>query len=83
MQVTINGVQYAPACAVSARIGIAITTHNRADVLSRALTQHGGAVVYPCWSLVDHADEEPVERHPDSAPRVEHRRAWRLSGCLR
>ncbi|HCA5753242.1 TPA: hypothetical protein MXV13_003967 [Enterobacter hormaechei] len=38
----------------------------------------GGVVVYPCYSLVDHADGEPVERHPDSAPRTERRRAWRL-----
>ncbi|SAI55682.1 Uncharacterised protein [Enterobacter roggenkampii] len=40
---------------------------------------YGGAVVYPCYSLVDHADGEPVERHPDSAPRTERRRAWRLA----
>lgn len=40
---------------------------------------YGGAVVYPCYSLVDHADGEPVERHPDSAPRTERRRAWRLN----
>ena len=39
---------------------------------------YGGAVIYPCYSLVDHADGEPVERHPDSAPRTERRRAWRL-----
>lgn len=39
---------------------------------------YGGAVVYPCYSLVDHADGEPVERHLDSAPRTERRRAWRL-----
>ncbi|VAK74743.1 Uncharacterised protein [Enterobacter hormaechei] len=39
---------------------------------------YGGAVVYPCYSLVDHADGEPVEHHPDSAPRTERRRAWRL-----
>ncbi|HAJ4116498.1 TPA: hypothetical protein HLU11_13285 [Escherichia coli] len=39
----------------------------------------GGAVVYPCYSLVDHADGETVERHPDSAPRTERRRAWRLA----
>ena len=39
----------------------------------------GGAVGYPCYSLVDHADGEPVERHPDSAPRTERRRAWRLA----
>lgn len=40
---------------------------------------YGDAVVYPCFSLVDHADGEPVERHPDSAPRTERRRAWRLA----
>ncbi len=39
---------------------------------------YGSAVVYPCYSLVDHADGESVERHPDSAPRTERRRAWRL-----
>lgn len=40
---------------------------------------YGGSVIYPCYSLVDHADGEPVERHPDSAPRTERRRAWRLA----
>lgn len=39
----------------------------------------GGAVVYPCYSLVEHADGEPVERHPDSAQRTERRRAWRIA----
>lgn len=39
---------------------------------------YGGSVIYPCWSLVDHADGEPVELHPDAAPRTERRRAWRL-----
>lgn len=43
----------------------------------------GGAVVYPCYSLVDHADMPTVERHLDSAPRIERRRAWRLASCLR
>lgn len=36
-------------------------------------------VVYPCWSLVDHADGEPVERHPDGEARTERRRAWRVA----
>lgn len=40
---------------------------------------YGGAVIYPCYSLVDHADMPTVERHPDSAPRTERRRAWRLA----
>ncbi|WP_261666902.1 hypothetical protein [Erwinia mallotivora] len=39
---------------------------------------YGGTVVYPCYSLVDHADLPAVERHPDNAPRTERRRAWRL-----
>lgn len=39
----------------------------------------GGAVVYPCYSLVDHADMDTVERHPDNTPRTERRKAWRLS----
>ena len=39
----------------------------------------GGSVIYPCYSLVDHADGVPVERHPDSAQRTERRRAWRIA----
>lgn len=41
---------------------------------------YSGEVVYPCYSLVDHADGEPVERHPDGLSRTERRRAWRLHG---
>ncbi|MEG6240433.1 hypothetical protein UXN57_00765 [Enterobacter hormaechei] len=39
----------------------------------------GGSVIYPCYSLVDHADGVPVERHPDSEQRTERRRAWRIA----
>lgn len=39
---------------------------------------YGGRVIYPCYSLVDHADLPAVERHPDNEPRTERRRAWRL-----
>lgn len=39
----------------------------------------GRKVIYPCYSLVDHADGLPVERHPDNAPRIERRRAWRIN----
>lgn len=39
---------------------------------------HGGTVIYPCYSLVDHADGEPVERPVDGMPRTERRKAWRL-----
>lgn len=40
---------------------------------------YGGRVIYPCYSLVDHADLPTVERHPDNEPRKERRRAWRLA----
>jgi GT2 family glycosyltransferase len=40
MQVTIDGVQYAPARCSTGRIGIAISTHNRAKVLKSPLEQH-------------------------------------------
>lgn len=40
MQVIIDGVQYAPASNTVPRIGVAITTHNRNDVLQRALEHH-------------------------------------------
>lgn len=40
MQVTINGVPYAPACNSGSRIGIAITTHNRPAVLAKTIEQH-------------------------------------------
>lgn len=39
----------------------------------------GAAVIYPCWSLVDHADGDPVERHPDGSQRTERRQAWRIN----
>lgn len=39
----------------------------------------GRKVIYPCYSLVDHADGVTVEKHPDNEPRNERRRAWRLA----
>lgn len=41
---------------------------------------YGGPVIYPCYSLVDHADAQPVEPARDNQPRVERRKAWRLDG---
>ncbi|HEM8505029.1 TPA: glycosyltransferase family 2 protein [Citrobacter koseri] len=40
MDVTINGIPYAPTSSIDSRIGIAITTHNRPEVLKRAIDQH-------------------------------------------
>jgi len=39
----------------------------------------GRDVIYPSYSLVDHADGESVERHPDGVKRTEIRRAWQLA----
>ncbi|WP_034913020.1 hypothetical protein [Erwinia sp. 9145] len=39
----------------------------------------GRDVIYPSYSLVDHADGESVEKHPDGAKRTEVRRAWQLA----
>ncbi|HED1840878.1 TPA: glycosyltransferase family 2 protein [Citrobacter freundii] len=40
MEVLISGVRFVPECVNSTRIGIAITTHNRPEVLKRAIEQH-------------------------------------------
>nr|WP_205298836.1 MULTISPECIES: hypothetical protein [Pantoea] len=37
-----------------------------------------GKVIYPAFSLVEHADLDVVERHPDGHKRTERRKAWRL-----
>lgn len=39
---------------------------------------YGGDVIYPCYSLVDHADSDTVEQHQDNEQRTQRRRAWRL-----
>lgn len=62
MQVTIDGVPYAPVCDSSTnRIGIAISTHNRAGVLSQALEHRlrhlpAGALVV----VVDDGSQPPA-----------------------
>ena len=40
MEVTIDGVPFVPACASASRIGIAITTHNRPEVIKRSIEHH-------------------------------------------
>jgi len=40
MDVIINGIAYAPKASASPHIGIGITTHNRPDVLKRAIDNH-------------------------------------------
>nr|WP_233432843.1 hypothetical protein [Rahnella victoriana] len=73
----IHGVCYSPPVSGLSRI---IHNWNRNKAADYAVGDAlGGKVIYPCYSLVDHADGETVERHPDNQPRLERRRAWRLS----
>lgn len=61
MEVVIDGVTYAPVSQQRSNIGIAISTHNRHDVLSRALDHHlkhlpAGALVV----VIDDGSSKPV-----------------------
>lgn len=61
MNVEIDGVRYAPTSSLSSNIGIAITTHNRHDVLSRAIEHQmkflpAGALVV----VIDDGSAKPV-----------------------
>ena len=40
MQVALDGIPCVPTRVISSRIGIAVTTHQRADSLKRALEKH-------------------------------------------
>ncbi|CZY10978.1 Uncharacterised protein [Enterobacter ludwigii] len=69
MQVTIDGVPFVPACTLASRIGIAITTHNWADVLKRAIEQHQKHL--PAGALVVVVDDgsKPPAVVPDGVQR--------------
>jgi len=74
----IHGVCYSPPVNALDRI---MQNWNRTKAADYAVGDAlGGKVIYPCYSLVDHADGVTVERHPDNQPRIERRRAWRLAG---
>lgn len=72
MQVTIDGIPFIPACVSSSRIGIAITTHNRAEVLKRALEHH--MKYLPADTLVVIIDDgsKPAAIVPDSVQLLRH-----------
>lgn len=72
MQVTIDGVPFVPACASASRIGIAITTHNRSDVLNRAIEQHIKHL--PAGALVVVIDDgsKPAAVVPDGVQLLRH-----------
>lgn len=73
----IHGVCYSPPVG---GIGKILSNWNRNQAADYAVGDAlGGQVIYPCYSLVDHADGVTVERHHDNEPRNERRRAWRLA----
>ncbi len=73
----IHGVCYSPPVSGIAKI---LSNWNRNQAADYAVGDAlGGQVIYPCYSLVDHADGVTVERHHDNEPRNERRRAWRLA----
>lgn len=73
----IHGVCYSPP---QGRLTRMLNAWNKTLAADYAVGEaFGGRVIYPCYSLVDHADLLTVERHPDNEPRTERRRAWRLA----
>ena len=73
----IHGVCYSPP---QGRLARMLKAWNKTLAADYAVGEaFGGRVIYPCYSLVDHADMPAVERHPDNEPRTERRRAWRLA----
>ncbi|ECD1676317.1 glycosyltransferase family 2 protein [Salmonella enterica subsp. enterica serovar Herston] len=70
MEVLINGVNYVAAANVGSPIGIAITTHNRPEVLKRAIEQH--MKYLPSGALVVVVDDgsKPAAVVPDNVKLV-------------
>ncbi|WP_425249265.1 glycosyltransferase family 2 protein, partial [Enterobacter hormaechei] len=72
MQVTIDGVPFVPACATASRIGLAITTHNRPDVLKRAIEQHTKHLPIGALVVVIDDGSKPAAVVPDGVKLLRH-----------
>lgn len=72
MQVIIDGVQYAPACLTSSRIGIAITTHNRPEVLKSAIEHHMKHLPAGALLVVIDDGSKPAAVVPDGVQLLRH-----------
>ncbi|HHN4454702.1 TPA: glycosyltransferase family 2 protein [Klebsiella michiganensis] len=72
MEVLIGGVRFVPESSVPARIGIAITTHQRPEVLKRAIEQH--MKYLPAGALVVVIDDgsKPAAVVPDGVQLLRH-----------
>ncbi|MDO6406267.1 hypothetical protein [Pantoea phytobeneficialis] len=73
----IHGVCYSPPQAALSGILARWDTAKPADFAVG--DAYGAGIIYPYYSLVDHADGSAVEVHPDGEGRAERRRAWRLA----
>jgi glycosyltransferase involved in cell wall biosynthesis len=72
MNVEIDGVRYVPVTSASVKIGIAVTTHNRPEVLKRAIEKHMKHL--PSGALVVVVDDgsKPAAVVPDNVKLVRH-----------
>lgn len=74
MQVVINGVNYLPATLATGRIGIAITTHNRPDILKQAIAHHKKYLPEDCVFLIVDDGSSPAAEIPEWAAVIRNRR---------
>ncbi len=72
MQVTIDGVPYAPVNNSRSAIGIAITTHNRPEVLKRAIEQHMKHLPYGALVVVIDDGSKPAAIVPEKVKIIRH-----------
>lgn len=72
MQLTTDGVPYAPVRAAPARIGIAISTHNRAKVLEKTLEQHFKHLPAGVLVVVNDDGAKPAAVVPDGVQLIRH-----------
>ncbi len=71
-----DGVQYAPVCnPTTSRIGIAISTHNRAAVLSKALEHHLRHLPVGALVVVIDDGSQPPAVVPDSVKLIQHEKS--------
>ncbi len=72
MRVVIDGVEYTPAANGSLKVGIAISTHQRPEVLKRAIEQH--MKYLPAGALVVVIDDgsKPAALVPDGVQLIRH-----------
>lgn len=75
MQVTIDGVSYAPVNNSHSAIGIAITTHNRPDVLKRAIEQHMKHLPSGALMVVIDDGSTPAAVVPDGVQLIRHEKS--------